>query len=713
MPKRNDSGADLPETWVEYATGGQLWEERPRAAESTDIRTWLRALPRGPICSAMRTEVERGIADIESEGGGAHDIVNSKIYSLLALGVEGHHGVRTALKALKSTFIELVTVKRREARAAGKPTGSVRSVPDARNEWNRSLTGAALLLIAQCEEEPELARDDCGCLKDGAGIEPAATEEPGAHAVYIPKLRDPAEYVQNDDGNAEHLLALVRGQLRYVPKLTSWAVWDAEAGRWALGADNLAVGLARALATRIAAAAHARYKHAGKLERSGKPTSDVEEEREIADRLQKWAVQCGNRSRLAAMLEVAQSYPGVTTDAELFDADPRMLHCPNGILYLEENGWRFDPEGLADKELMLSRSTGTAFVEGADSRMWKQYLDTFLPDLEARWYLQKVTGYALLGANPARLLFFLHGPTSSGKSTFVEMLKAVTGEYAGTFNMSLFRESQDERPRPDLVEAMQQRIITTTEAGAEWVLHADMIKRLTGFDELKARVPYAQRYIERVPAFTPLICNNAIPRIPGADRALWRRMVAIPFDIELPEGQADETVTIRMLRSERCRRAVLAWAVEGWAGYVAEGIRLRDAPDAVVNRTLLFRQGASDIEGFLSEVCDFGPEYTVPLTDLYDAYEAWAYERRLSERERLNMQRFSAVLTGFGYETARVSPSSVTGAPRKRGRPRKGESRAERVRAAGGSELDAVRASVNKLAIKRGLRLAKRRNAEA
>lgn len=60
-------------------------------------------------------------------------------------------------------------------------------------------------------------------------------------------------------------------------------------------------------------------------------------------------------------------------------------------------------------------------------------LDTFLervvPDIEVRDFLQEAVGYTLTGTVSEHLLFFAHGGGANGKTTLLQTLLALFGEY--------------------------------------------------------------------------------------------------------------------------------------------------------------------------------------------------------------------------------------------------------------------------------------------
>jgi len=62
-------------------------------------------------------------------------------------------------------------------------------------------------------------------------------------------------------------------------------------------------------------------------------------------------------------------------------------------------------------------------------------LDRFLWDVtgedpEMIAFLQRAVGYSLTGSTREEKLFFVHGPSRSGKSTFLDAVKMMLGSYA-------------------------------------------------------------------------------------------------------------------------------------------------------------------------------------------------------------------------------------------------------------------------------------------
>jgi len=583
--------------------------------------------PKGAPCPVMQTALEEGLENLsESSGGAAHDELNRRVYQLVSLSIEGHRGVHFALKALGDAFIEEVSSRRKSASLAGEATGTVRTPEEARREVSRSIVGRVQLMIGELSQphmvEAGLSEgaEACSCW-----IEPEEDED-GGLLTGQGRAQDPFTYELTDLGNAQQLIDLADGRLLWVPAFERWYVYG-EDGCWSSPDNNAALELARRIAPRVKRAAEQRYRAAEGADTSeanavknGTGKSDAEMLIGQAKRLQMWAERCGSVGALTAMEKVLKTFPEMLAGAETFDADERLLHVGDGsVVVLGAGGVEVRPGTLADR---VTRVTGAPYDPGARSPLWEDYLDTFVPDLDVRWFLQRLLGYSLLGGNPERVICFLHGPTSSGKSTVVEAASAAVGTYGGAFSLSVFREKQDESPRPDLVRILDQRVAFTSEAGSDWYLHADQLKRLSGGDSIIARTLHSRVYVEKIPAMTPFIATNSVPTVLHADEALLRRrFIAIPFDHQVFGDGDDTTARDRLRRDPDALKAVLAWMIDGYVGYCKEGLGNR--PPAVIARTREFGTEVSVNHSWLEECCELGSEFEVMVDDLVANYKMW------------------------------------------------------------------------------------------
>jgi len=436
-----------------------------------------------------------------------------------------------------------------------------------------------------------------------------------------------AGYAWNDAGNAQRLVHLHGDDMRWVPALRSWRCWDGR--RWARDSD----GQAERWAMDTVAA----------LRREANKLFDRDADR--GAKMLAFATRSGSAGRIAAMLELAKKQRGMTMAAAAFDADPRMLVCRNGVVVLGDDGVTFRPHHRDDYG---TRLVNVDYDPDAEAEEWAEFIEVKAPDPEVRRYLHKLAGYSIIGGNPRQKIVLLIGRTHTGKSTFGKVLMDVLGrDYAGTFNLTVLRARQDESPSAELVDVIFKRFLFVSEASKAWELHADQIKRVTGGDRMKARPLYVNEFVERVPDFTAWMATNNAPTINGADKALWRRLVAVPFDIAHDVDSADPDLERRIVGDEAA--GVLAWLVEGWRLYITDG--LDDMPAAVVETTMRLRESLNPFDAWLGECCEQGADYRVPSADLWESYREWAADAEIADRLRLDKTTFWAALDGREFES--------------------------------------------------------------
>jgi Zierdtviridae DNA primase len=595
---------ELPVKWVEGLTGGKKWEPRAQAdMDPQSVKDWLTDRGDDPMCPVMERTLQGWLQKIRVAGvdGGAHEDMLHGIWALIGDSAAGHKGIRPALERAMAAFKEAVAGRRSKAEAS--------------SEWRRAVAEGVRKVAA--EGEPE-AEDICE-LDETSRV--AKTRRKGSGEF---------DYARNDSGNARRFATRYRDSVRYVPEFQSWFIWADRTWRLDLTGEI----------TRMALATIAAIED---------EVGFLEEEKDRA-KLRTFISASSNIGKLEAMLKLARDLKGMTVPADQFDADRHQLVCSNGTLVLPTAGGAARVVQLKPslQEHHNTIETGVAFERDASSLEWQRYLERFHPDSDVREWLQKLAGYSLLGANPRRLMIVAYGPTSTGKTTFATAMQKALGGYAGVTSMTIFRDNQDERPRPDLVKVLPKRMVYAEEASASWRLHPDQIKRVTGGAPISARVPYAKTYMDVVPAFTPWLLTNNAPTIEGADEALWRRLLVVPFFNQIAEEEEDDGYEDRLL-SPLGVSAILAWLVRGYEMYLEDPSSLQKIPVGAIAATMEFRSQVSDFAEAMAQLCELSPENQELPSKLYEAYVMWCDEHHIAERDRLSGTKFGRELNGLGY----------------------------------------------------------------
>jgi putative DNA primase/helicase len=450
----------------------------------------------------------------------------------------------------------------------------------------------------------------------------------------------------SDLGLAENVLWESGSDLRYVAELQAWIAWDAGKGVWQeFGRGDLI------------APAQAVYRYVRRIRRefAGAEKDSIEED------WHKYVKQYLNVSGSSSAVRAMSTVPETRVSIVDLDAKVELLNLANGTASLL-TGELYEPLA-AD---LLTKRTNGAWLErpaGSGSAQigeWADFLDRFVPDAQTQRWLQAAVGYSLLDGNPRRLLIILKGPGGTGKTTFAEILQRVLGPYAGPINLSLFRDSQDERPRADLVTAMTRRIVFASETSAAWKLHVDQLKRLTGNETIAARLPHSPKLYERRPAFTPWVLTNDTPTVDGVDAPFFRRLAVVPFSVVIPE--ADEGADYVNDVFEMVRDEVMTWALEGLSGYLSAGAKLPAKSREMMLVEMEVREQFNSLTVFLAEYTRQAPDARVPSGELYGAYTDYCDVSGIPERDRFNKIEFGRRLRKLGpYRACKWDSGTVRG----------------------------------------------------
>jgi P4 family phage/plasmid primase-like protien len=352
---------------------------------------------------------------------------------------------------------------------------------------------------------------------------------------------------------------------------------------------------------------------------------------------------------IGAMTTLVRDEPGVLTRPEQWDANPQLIACPGATIELGLDGHTIREPRRADRltKLTLGRP-GT----GGKAPLLEAFLRGRLPDREVRLFVQKLLGYGLITGNPRRLLVIFLGKTSTGKTTVGEIVNHVLGDYAGPFNLSLFRGKMDEGPRSDVIKALGRRMIFASEVSQRWEFHADEVKRLTGGDSVQARDLYvkASATVERRPAFLPILSANHVPTIRGADFATRRRLLAVPFDQQVDPNHEDPELGERIRTQEA--DGVLDYLLHGYDMYRAVG--LGEPPYAVVRATMKLHDSLTVQNHWLAEHTERDESYEVTSDALWGAFMEWCRSSGIPDDARGTKIGFGRTLGDLGYDSVKV-----------------------------------------------------------
>lgn len=455
--------------------------------------------------------------------------------------------------------------------------------------------------LRQVEIEATLAQ--ITALLEQARVEPPAVQpaEPDSDALTAFLLSAGT----SDEANAQCVNRLYAGRFLYAEAL-GWLYWRGT--HWTTEGAEAALDRAvvATLLKRIEAASQPdTFESYGALRKSCVP----------------------NRGKLEGAKCLLSSL--VHVEPAVFDAEPDLLNCKNGVLNLRTG--ELIPH---DPSQRFMHCTAVAYKPGADPSQWTAFLAEVVgggPDMVR--YLQTAIGYSLTGHTREEVLFYLFGPSRSGKGTFTETLLALLTSPLGkeisfgTFTAQRTGDSQNF----DLAPLKPCRLVAASESNTYERFNEAKVKAITGGNEIYCAHKHKPHFNYR-PQFKLWLSSNQPVNADPDDDAVWARVRLIEFPRSLL-GHEDKLLKARM-KSRPVLEGVLAWAVQGAQAWYALGAAGLSEPPRSQTLKDQQRDTLDAIGMWVEECCEQGEHYFTAGSALYQSYEGWCKENGVEPKKQ-------------------------------------------------------------------------------
>src|SRR5262249_54295744 len=121
-------------------------------------------------------------------------------------------------------------------------------------------------------------------------------------------------------------------------------------------------------------------------------------------------------------------------------------------------------------DYITQRTSCAAAPHGTPHPLWTTFLDRVVPDPEVQKFLQRYLGYACTGDTSEHKFVLAYGTGANGKSTFVNTITAIFGDYATISDTGTFITTSSERHPTDLAKLRGARLVVAqeTQKGRRW-----------------------------------------------------------------------------------------------------------------------------------------------------------------------------------------------------------------------------------------------------
>lgn len=420
-----------------------------------------------------------------------------------------------------------------------------------------------------------------------------------------------------DSANADAIVKAHGAGFKYVLDWNSWIAWTGK--RWdRAGARQAVIHVAMVTARTEHYAAMLRLRGLEEKQRvaaiAGAKDEKVEKAIEREKKLLKWHEQSQNASKLEAAAKLLETRLQVTISD--LDRDPWLLNLANGTLDLRTAELRSHA-----KDDLITQISDVEWDDCARAPTWEAFVHGAMGGkLELVLYLQRLVGYSLTALTTEHLLAFFYGGGSNGKSTFVQTIRTLLGEYACMAPRELlFERKGTGEHATELARLYGKRMVACSEIGEHTVLDEAKVKDLTGGDAISAR-RMREDYWDFRPTHTLFISGNHKPTVRGDDHGIWRRIRLVPWTVQVVGDAIDKELPDKLRRE---LPGILRWCAQGCLEWQRIGLQ---EPDAVLEATSDYRAESDAFGAFLKQHAVFGPDERCCRADLRTRYEEWCEE---------------------------------------------------------------------------------------
>lgn len=355
----------------------------------------------------------------------------------------------------------------------------------------------------------------------------------------------------------------------------------------------------------------------------------------------------GWRSNVVGTKDQLKKCKELEISIDAFDNHPDLINCQNGVLNLSTG--EITPH---DSKYKFTYCLPVDYDPSAISEEWESFLYSALSDNEEMVkYLQMAVGYSLTGHTREEAMFYVFGPSRSGKGTFTETIISLMGWPMSvevdfeTFTANRYGDTNNF----DLAPLKPCRFVAASESNRYGSLNPAKIKQLTGGNYIRCSFKRQDHFSYR-PQYKIWLSSNHPVNIDADDDAAWGRVRVINFP-NSHLGEEDKGLKGRLRKPENLR-GVLAWAVRGAQLWHEQSL---PTPQAVKDETDRHRGELDYIQSYLAERCLANESAYVSNSDLYSDYRQWCE----TEGYKPKFQRqFAMSLKAKGFE---AKPRRVNG----------------------------------------------------
>lgn len=298
-----------------------------------------------------------------------------------------------------------------------------------------------------------------------------------------------------------------------------------------------------------------------------------------------------------------------------------------------------------NKNLFLTYQLPFNYDPDAKYPRFNKYLNEVVPEKEKQLVLGEFFGSIFYQLKHEKALFLL-GDGANGKSVLFEIMNALLG----TNNITSYTLNNLTNSTGIYRSQIENKLLNYTSEIDGRFNHA-IFKQLVSGERVEVRKLYKDPYHISNYARLAFNCNN-LPREVEHNKAFFRRLLIVPFEITIDEKNQDKFLAKKIIESELS--GILNWVIEG-----LERLRQNanfsycESCETLVRE---YRTNTDNVQLFIEELQYTPGTQIKPLQSIYKEYSDYCSENGYRSLGKI---KFKESLIKKGFEVTRRSEGMV------------------------------------------------------
>lgn len=350
-----------------------------------------------------------------------------------------------------------------------------------------------------------------------------------------------------------------------------------------------------------------------------------------------------NKAGKDAMLSELQSLHNIPIENCELDTQEELLNTSSGVVDLRTG--EVKPH---NRLLKLSKNTNCKVSFDTPEVFLKFMKDIFwrIDEKETQElidFVQLCLGDSLFGRANKDKLYILYGNGSNGKSTFINVITRIFGDYGTTMNSDLLiaKNNSSQSTEFSLAALTGKRFVSTSETAEGKKMDTVAMKQMLSGEQIAVQKKFGAPY-NMTPFFAPWMSTNNKPVIRDTDFGTWRRIYLIPFLNKFDDAKKDVNMPKKLMAE---MPQILGWMIQGAVKVYNANFQVAK-PKCLEEALTEYKTELDVIQVFLTDRCVIFPGKTISTQELFEKYKGWAKQ---NEEFMYSESRFRAEMVKRGF----------------------------------------------------------------